>query len=130
MNIEIHHIGFVVDNILQNIQIFELLGFQKEGDMIEDFNQNNILQMMVDKLGTRIELIEPMNEKSTVNKNNLGLHHLAVSADSEEELLKIIKEKRIGKIFTDKIKAPLFENKNVSFGFLKNNLLFEIIYKN
>ena len=91
---------------------------------------NNTIVTMSDEKGNRIELIKPMCENSTVNKNSLGLHHLAVLAEDEDELVKTIKEKKLGKIFMDNIKAPLFDNKNVGFGMLKNNLLFEIIYKN
>lgn len=129
MNLELHHVGFVVDDIERNIQIFELIGFEKEGNLVEDFNQNNYLQMMIDSKQNRIELIKPMNEKSTVNQENLGLHHLAFVTDNKEELLKLIKENKIGKMFTNNISAPLFNNKNVSFGYLKNNLIFEIIEK-
>lgn len=127
MNFELHHIGFVVDDIEKNIHMFELFGFEKEGSLVEDFNQNNYLQIMIDSKQNRIELIKPMNEKSTVNKDNLGLHHLAFITDNKEELLELIRTNKVGKIFTNNIPAPLFDNRNVSFGFLKNNLIFEII---
>lgn len=129
MNIKLHHIGFVVEDMHKNIQIFELIGFKREGNIIKDLIQNNFLQMMSDSSGNKIELIKPINESSTVNKNNIGIHHLAFQVDDENELKKRLKEKKIGKIFTEDIPAPLFNNKKVSFGILKNELLFEIIYK-
>lgn len=129
MNVEIHHIGFVVEDIENNIQIFETIGFKKEGNIVEDLNQNNYLQMMVDCKGNKLELIQPMNEKSSVNKNSLGIHHIAITTDDEEEFIRTIKENKMGKIFINNISAPLFNNKNVSFGYLKNNLLFEIVNK-
>ena len=129
MDMKLHHIGFVVENIEQSVEIFELIGLKKSGEKVEDLNQNNFLQMMEDSNGNRIELIEPIDENSTVNKYNKGLHHLAFTTNNEEELLKTIKANRLGKIFTKDIPAPLFNNKNVSFGYLKNDLLIEIVSK-
>lgn len=129
MNIQIHHIGIVVDDIEKNIEVFKLIGFKKEGEKVEDLIQNNYLQMMVDSKGNKIELIRPINDKSYVYSNKLGIHHIAFETDDEEQLRNIIKEKKLGKMFLNNIQAPLFDNKNVSFGFLKNDIVIEIISK-
>ena len=127
MKIELHHIGFVVNDIDKSIQIFQLFGFEKEGEIIEDYNQNNFLQMLKDNNNNKIELIKPMDEKSSIANSNLGLHHIAFKTDNEEEFLKLLKENKFGKIFTPNIEAPLFNNKEVFFGLLKNDLIFEIV---
>ncbi len=127
MKVEMHHIGFIVDDIEKNVQIFRLFGFEISGKLIEDYNQNNYLQMLEDSKGNKIELIKSMNENSSVYNNKLGLHHIAFSTDNEEEFRKILKEGKYGKIFTKNIKAPLFNNNEVFFGMLKNDLIFEIV---
>lgn len=127
MNIQLHHIGFIVDDIEKSLQIFKLFGFEKETEIVEDYNQNNFLQMLKDNKNNKIELIKPINEKSSVLNCKLGMHHLAFTTDNEEEFLKLLKENKFGKIFTPNIEAPLFNNKEVFFGMLKNDLIFEIV---
>ena len=129
MNIKIHHIGIVVEDIEKNIELFELLGFKKIGEKTEDLIQNNYLQMMIDSQKNKIELIKPINNKSSIKGSNLGIHHIAVETDDEEQLTKTIKQNKLRKIFFDNIPAPLFNNKNVSFCFLKNDILIEIVSK-
>lgn len=127
MNIKLAHIGIIVDDIEKSIQIFKIFGFEKEKAIVEDYNQNNYLQMLKDKSDNKIELIKPMNEKSSVVNSNLGIHHLAFTTDNEKEFLKLLKDNKLGKVFTPNIKAPLFNNKEVFFGMLKNDLIFEIV---
>ena len=55
--IEIHHIGIVVENIESSMELFSAIGFNFEGEKIIDTIQNNILQMLIDSKGNRIELI-------------------------------------------------------------------------
>lgn len=64
------------------------------------------LQMLKDDKNNKIELIKPMNEKSSVANSNLGIHHLAFTTDNEEEFLRLLKENKFGKIFTPYIEAP------------------------
>lgn len=127
MDIKLHHIGFVVDDINKNIEMFKIFGFNKKGDIVKDYNQNNYLQMLEDSKENRIELIKSIDEKSSVYNCKPGIHHLAFTTDNEEEFLKALKENKYGKIFTPNIKAPLFNNNDVFFGLLKNDLIFEII---
>lgn len=127
MNIVLHHIGIVTKNIEESIKIFSLIGFNRDGEKLEDTIQNNILQMISDSNGNKIELIEPLNEKSTVNIQSEGLHHLAFQVDDEEAFFKAIKNNKIGKTFTTPIAAPLFNLNEVIFTYLNNNIIIEIV---
>lgn len=127
MMIEIHHIGIVVENIESSMELFSAIGFNFEGEKIIDTIQNNILQMLIDSKGNRIELIQPLNEMSTVNIKSQGLHHIAIKTDDEVMFRKVLRERKIGKVFTPNIKAPLFNYSEVFFSYMNNNVIIEVV---
>ncbi|GAA0085615.1 VOC family protein [Clostridium sp. CTA-7] len=126
---KIHHIGIVVDDIEKSTTIYETLGYEKTSNIVEDLIQNNkLLFLKQSNSDVVIELIQPMSEKSTVyNKGNAGIHHFCYQVENLEEFISDFKEKRIGKIFTNKIKAPAFANREVIFAYLKNGTIIEVI---
>lgn len=125
--VKIDHIGIVVKDIEKATELFISLGFMKTKDICIDKIQNNKLQMMEDTRENRIELIQPLNEKSTVINAKEGLHHIALK-DKNEKLRKNIENEKIGKIFTEKLVAPLFDNCKVEFCYVpENNIIIELV---
>ena len=61
----IHHIGYLVDNIENAAIEFETLGFSRIGKATEDLSRG-IHILFLQKEGGAVELIQPINNKSSV----------------------------------------------------------------
>lgn len=124
----IHHIGIKVDNIDKSKNIYEKIGYSKLGDIVVDSIQNNkILFMQSTDKCQKIELIESLNEKSSVFNFNNGLHHICYDVRQIENFLDYFKRLKIGKIFTSQIIAPAIYNRKIVFACLNNGCFVEFI---
>jgi catechol 2,3-dioxygenase-like lactoylglutathione lyase family enzyme len=125
----IHHFGIVVENINKSAELYESLCFVRVGEMIIDNIQNNKL-LFLKNCDTLIELIEPLNEHSTViGSHNIGYRHICFEVDDLDGAIMDFKVRKIGKIITDKIQAPAFENRKVVFAVLKDGNMIEFVEK-
>ena len=122
----IHHIGIKVKGLEKNIKIYTILGYYQVSKTISDSIQNNRVAFLSNKSQT-IELIEPINELSSVYHFKDGYHHICYEAESGEDIIQRFKKMKIGKIFTKTIVAPALGNRNVVFACLNNGLLIEFI---
>ena len=123
----IHHIGVVVKNINNSILLYSNMGYSFHQSIVFDYFQNNQIALMRSVFSPTIELIEPINERSTVYKFKEGYHHICYEAEAGEDIVKKFKMMGIGKIFMKPINAPAFNNRSVVFAYLKNNTLVEFI---
>ena len=123
----VHHTGIVVEDMALSLEIYKKLGYEAISDIVEDNVQNNRLLFI--KLGNEVlELIEPMNEQSTVyNAGNYGYHHICYEVEDLDTVKAEFKGLKIGKIFTEKITAPAFDNRNIMFAYLKNGTIIEYV---
>ncbi|RKL61635.1 hypothetical protein DXT63_15675 [Thermoanaerobacteraceae bacterium SP2] len=123
----IHHFGIVVRNISKSLELYKALGYEQETNYIFDDVQHNKL-MFIKKNKFLIELIEPINNLSAVfNEKNLGYHHICYEVDDLDKYIKDFSSLGIGKIFTNKIKAPAFNDRYIVFAILKDGSLIEIL---
>ena len=67
LDLKIHHIGFVTNSIEKSKEEFLKLGFTAQTDTILDELQSVYICFLENK-NCLIELVEPMNEQSSVNK--------------------------------------------------------------
>lgn len=128
MSIELHHIGLVVESIIDDIKVYEKLGYELVNDIEIDELQNIKLAFLSrngDK--TLIELIEPIDETSSVHRIQGCYHHLCFDTHGEKNFMTTFKSMKIGKIFTKPLKAVALCNKNVVFACLKNGSFVEFI---
>ena len=126
-----HHIGVVVSNVEESGNIFESLGFEICSNVIVDMYQHNrILFLQNPKTLQKIELIEAMDEQSTVKSFKFGLHHICYEVDINQNFREVFRKLKIGKIFTPNIIAPALDNRNVMFAYLKNGILVEFLMVN
>lgn len=124
---KLNHIGIVVSSIEKEKIYYEFLGYTQT-KYIEDDVQNNYLCFMQNvATGEVIELIEPMNESSTVYNLPKGLAHMCYETEDIEESIKQFKEKKIGIVFTNKIIAKAFDNNFVVFLYLRNKTVIELV---
>lgn len=127
---KLHHIGIVVRDIHKSLSIYERLGYNKFGDIIKDYIQfNNICLMLNKEQQYLIELIEPMDERSTIYNTPYGYHHICYEAKNTAELDAVFKTLKVGKIFKKHIIAPAFDNREVSFACLSDGTLVELLYQ-
>ncbi len=125
---KLNHIGIVVKDIQKSLVIYENIGYILISNIIIDNIQNNKLIFLENILtGEKIELIEPINEKSTVFNFKGGYHHLCYEVKNIDEFISEFKKNKLGIIFTNKITAPAFDNKNVIFAYFKNDTIVEFL---
>lgn len=128
MNMREHHIGIVVKNIVESQRIFEQLGYKASSKTIVDtYQHNKILFLGNEKTLQKIELIEALDEQSTVKNFKPGLHHICYEADEGENFREVFREMGIGKIFSHDLTAPALDNRCVMFACLKNGVFVEFI---
>ena len=128
MSIELHHIGLVVKRIVDDIKIYEALGYELVSEIEIDELQNiklAFLRRNGDKI--KIELIEPIDETSSVHRTKGCYHHLCFDTHGEKNFVTKFKGMKIGKIFTKPLNAIALDNKNVVFACLKNGSFVELI---
>lgn len=123
----IHHIGVIVKNLNKSIDIFSSLGYDRHDEIIADQYQKNYVVLMESQFSPKLELIEPMNEFSSVFNFKEGFHHVCFEADPGEKIIEKFKAMKIGKIFTKPIIAPALDNREVVFACLQNGTFIEFI---
>jgi hypothetical protein len=127
MNFKFHHIGIVVNSIEQYEN--QMLPAKKIKEVVDEI-QNSKLALYENFNDSFIELIEPLNEKSTsinsLKKYGNHLNHLCYKTGSFLELDKFMMMNKWMKAFGP-VPAILFENKNVVFYLNRFGQLLEFI---
>lgn len=123
-----NHVGIRVNDLEKSILIYENLGYSLVQDICDDIIQNNRLAFLKNiSTGEVIELIQPIDSNSTVINSKQGYHHICYEVKCIDEFIKEFKKKKIGVVFTRKIKAPAFNNRNIIFAYLKNDTIVEFL---
>tara|TARA_Y100001970_G_C14027714_1_gene746961 strand:+ start:480 stop:899 length:420 start_codon:yes stop_codon:yes gene_type:complete len=130
--LKFHHFGLALKNFSSALFFYKNLGY-KCGKEIIDINQNIIAIFCESKKFPSIELVKSLNNKSPINnylkKNNEIIYHTCYEVD--------ISSISISELFSDinylcvsePKPAILFNNRNVSFYYIKNIGLIEILEK-
>ena len=121
-----HHVGIKVSHLEKNIDMYSKLGYQQISSITVDEIQNNRIVFLQNQ-SQKIELIEPLDAKSSIFHFKDGYHHICYEAECDEDIIKTFKEARIGKIFTKPIVAPALENREVVFACLQNGVFIELV---
>ena len=123
---KVHHTGIIVNSIDKEVELYKALGYSVYGDIVNDEIQCNkilFLQMGNEK----IELIEPMDSKSSVYNLPKGYAHICYEVKDLDAHINDFKEKRIGVVFTEKLTAPAIDNRAIVFAYLKNKTIVEFV---
>lgn len=123
---KINHIGIIVKNIGRSKDIYMSLGYNISSYVV-DKNQHNNIIILNSEFAPSIELIEPIDEDSSVYNFREGYHHLCYEAEPGEDIIQKFKSMKIGKIFTSPIVAPALDNRKVVFACLQNGTFVEFI---
>lgn len=124
---KVHHIGIIVADIEKSIAIYLKLGYRLQKNIVVDNIQHNRVAFMEADFSPSIELIEPINEFSSVKNFKKGYHHICYELEMSIEIGQKFKDMQVGKIFTKPIIAPAIGNRKVIFACLRNETFVEFI---
>ena len=133
---KIDHIGYLVKDINRSIEVFKLLGFSQETDIITDDiadgdnNARNVLLCFMNNETTRVELVSPIDENSdvyaTIKRQGEGPYHICYRvADLEESIAEL---KASGWLVLKRpAKALAFDFSRVVFLFKRGAGMIELV---
>lgn len=125
---KIHHIGIIVKDLGKSVKCYLQLKYSISCYTIIDDIQNNRLAFLRSYDGTQVlELIEPLNEFSSVYNCKEGYHHICYDVSDDNNFLENFKAMKIGKVFTKPIIAPALNGKSVVFAMLRNGTIVEFL---
>ncbi len=128
---KLHHIGIAVTNITNSTKFYIEQGY-KADEIVFDAIQN-VYICFLEKDGSKIELLEPVNEESpvynTISRNGGGIpYHICYEVESIGDERK--KLKKFGFIPVTKINKAVAINdgkSNVCFFYSNDNGLIELV---
>jgi len=126
---KINHFGYAVKNIDKSIKDFVLLGYSIDDTEYEDLNRQVKIRF-IEMDGIRLELIEPMGEKSPVNdlikKNGNILYHICYETIKFEDDIQNLVDN--GFILIEKPKKAVALDRNkVAFLYKKSVGIVEVV---
>ena len=124
---KVHHTGIIVKDLEKNVILYIKLGYDQVSDIVVDNVQQNRVVFLQNQ-NHKIELIEPLNEKSSIYHFKEGYHHICYEVDDREPFLYDFKQLKIGKIFTKPMLAPAIGNREIVFACLTNGTFVEILF--
>lgn len=124
---KLHHIGILIKDISKAITLYSKIGYILDGNVTIDDIQNNRIAFLYCDFSPLIELIEPIDENSSIYNFKEGYHHICYEAEPGEDIIQKFKTMKIGKIFTKPIIAPALDNREVVFACLQNGTFVEFI---
>jgi len=129
-NINFHHYGLALKDFNNAIKFHANLGYQCS-EIIFDSLQNVELVLCTSDNFPTVELVKPYNSNSPISnylkKNNEMIYHVCYEINNyEEDLIRIFGENRAICVSTPK-PAILFENRLVSFYYITDVGLIELL---
>ncbi len=126
---KINHFGYAVNNIQKSIGDFKLLGYSIEEIEYKD-NDRQVKIRFIEKDGIKLELIEPMNDKSPVydllKKNGSIIYHICYETENFDKDIRTLIENKFVIVEKPK-KAIALGGKKVTFLYKKNMGLIEVV---
>jgi len=128
----LHHIGFVVSSIQEEIEGFtSSVGATWNGEIFDDPLQQVQVTFIQPASANEaaIELIEPTVDNSPVSRfleRGGGLHHLCYEVDELEEALKLART-RGGLVVKQALPAVAFKGRRIAWVVTRNRLVIEYL---
>jgi methylmalonyl-CoA/ethylmalonyl-CoA epimerase len=143
MNAILHHIGFVVPDIVEAAEIFEAIGLftrtNTEPDPIQKVSASFVNIFPCQEV--YVELLEPTDDSSPItnflNKKGGGLHHLCFEVNDIEDTSARLKDKGFTMVtapmkcegFDKSFGCPENENAKIAFFMTGAKLLIELLQR-
>ena len=132
LDLRLHHIGFVVQNLTASMPGFvRSLGASWDGEIFVDLHQKVRVAFLVTQPGNaKVELVEPNTEDAPVvrflKERGEALHHLCYEVDDLERSLQIMRSR--GAIIAKRPKpAVAFGGRRIAWVLTAEKLLLEML---
>jgi len=127
-----HHYGLAVKNFRDSVSFHKNLGYVCSDIIFDNIQNVNIVLCTSDLLPT-VELVKPIDKKSPIinylKKNNEIIYHVCYELDTKKIMIKDFFYNQRFLCVSKPKPARLFDNRLVSFYYLKNIGLIEILEK-
>ena len=124
---KVHHTGIIVKDLEKNVILYTKLGYDEVSNIVVDNVQQNRV-IFLQNQNHKIELLEPLNEKSSIYHFKEGYHHICYEVESPHSFMEDFKRLKIGKIFTKPMQAPAIDNRKIVFACLTNGAFVEFLF--
>lgn len=125
-----HHIGIAVKNGVETSSVYALLGGGKIIDKIFDPVQNVNISWLKSDNRPLLEFLEPVDEKSPVNKilekNGVTPYHICYEVENINDTIKELRNHKFVLVSKPSV-APALDNHLVAFLFHKETGLIELV---
>lgn len=129
--LKVHHIGFATDNI-EATSAFYLNNGYKAGDIIFDEIQRTNICFLTKEGEPALELIQPANEKSSVNKilnkNGVCPYHICYEVDDIDQAFDAMCEEGFTPLFRP-VEAVAIEDRLICYFWKKEVGFVELVNK-
>ena len=131
VNLELDHFGVIVKSIKKDLSLYRTLGYDVDGDVFEDTNQQmrGVFLKAHNDSSYRLELIEDLSESRALSRilsSQCGrIYHMAFKVlDLESSINEIMRQ--LNAIVLSPIKSATYFGK-VCFLFLPNAQIIELV---
>ncbi len=130
---QIHHMGYAVQNISEAEKSFFALGYERESSVTEDEERKVKIRFLKNmQSGLRVELVEPMCDKSPAtswlkkNGNSSVPYHICYETEHIERKIDELKKEMWFPI-SALSQAPAIEGRRVVFMYSPNGGVIELL---
>ena len=131
-NVKFHHYGLAVNRFDEALIFHRNLGYKCSRPVI-DKEQDVELILCVSKKYPTVELVKPINNNSPIitylRKNNEIIYHVCYEVNNPKDIIQILMKKNRAICVREPRPAIIFDNRLVSFYYIKNVGLIEILEK-
>ena len=131
-NFRFHHIGYVTDSIMDTAACYAALGYQPS-PVIEDKIQRVYICFLTKKNFPRIELVEPVDEKSSLYKlfksNGVAPYHVCYEVDNIDEAADEMIDIKGYTLLFRPVEAIALDNRMICYLYRKETGYIELVNK-
>jgi len=125
-----HHIGIAVKDFANSLAFYQSLGYSYEGPIVDTLQKAELL-ILSSATGPRIELIKPYGDESSVRnylkREDTAIYHLCYEVTNLDTAAKELKKETRALCVSSPRPAVLFANRLVTFYYVKNVGLVELL---
>ena len=130
----VHHVGFVVDDLVAAERLFAALGYARRGDAVEDSYQRAEIVFLTrtgaDSSEPLVELIRPLDEKARTyeftKRNQFQIHHLCYATDDIAAAIAQARAARFTQV-QPVVHAPAIGGSRIAFFYSRAVGLVEVV---
>jgi methylmalonyl-CoA/ethylmalonyl-CoA epimerase len=126
-----HHIGYVTNSIADTSALYVSIGYCMSNIVVDSIQQVKVCFLSKDN-SPRIELVEPIDENSSVNKllkkNGVSPYHLCYEVENINDAFEVLIEMGYTPLFRP-VEAVALGNKQICYLYKKETGFIEIVNK-